>query len=1166
MTPSQLLSRIEDLGVVSDKYLDRIRKQIENPEKVVKIKAVVKYLLQKEQINKKQAKMLLEPPAEGEFTVAPAPVENDFDSSALLGEEIVAPEVETPAVIMPEVAEVEPIAEVDPIVEVEPVALDPIIEPIIDDATIMDAGQFTAAADDAFDVQPHADLDAFGVAADPPPAAEKAAYTSDAINAFKGKRDQKDQFKTKWLFIGFGLLALIIGGVFLLSIIVFGQNAEKMLEAANYSYDKQNWGDAEIKFEEFIEAAPSHKDVPVARAKKVNALLRGKFAARSYEEMIQQADLKLAPLAEEEDTKISVIREDLSVILPRGLYQITEKAAQAMITGDNTDIAQMEKDLAKINQLKKVIDNPVYIPGGPRKVPSTADTLSKIDNNIRTIAGLIGKETDYKAALVEIEKLRVASKTDEAFNEYRKLTRNHPDVAVRKPLVELMLAISKKESQLVKPIRIDVQPQAVARKSLIDSTVVLSSKSGGKVESLEGEIVSFVVDGSAYGFDAGNGKLVWRRFVGQETILSPVTLDQTHTLIADQRNNDLLCVKTQTGELVWRQEFGEKFRSPAVGPDAKILVVSTDSGRVIELDALTGAIQKAVQLPQATGPAALIGSRDPIIYQVGRYSNIYALDRQSYQCREVYSLGHYQGAVAIPPVQWSGFLLVAVNGGDYCDIHVLKPQKNGLDLKRVQYLPRVLEAPTSTPFVKAGRSYLVVGDNSEVHMLGIDPTNETAPIESQSRELLGEKDGPRPQLSASGSNVWMASDGIVHARIRRNQGKIERDAAEQAGDHFLMAAQKLDDYVFHVRRRNGSGMLSASLAEARKLASVWRNDFGGQLAGSPVVSDDAVTAISNEGGLFTITDQDLQKGMAASPVRSSNVIENLQFSHVVDFDGKFAAVGPEGKADLLFVDEGQSKLMQLAPPANKPTGRPLRIGDQLVIASNTGYIARLNPANGRLVGTPFQTPITPESVINWLAPIQVGEDMIAAAIGESKGETSKLFLLSTSNKSRIEPVSELVSEAPFKGELLRLGDGILAVVAGKVDQLILIGGNPLAKQRTVDLAGTLVAGPWKIDNGIVVKLDDDKLYCFSDDLAAKWSIAVPNDRLAAEPQAFGDQLMLCFQSGAVGFVDPATGQSTGGFDVGQPVVHRPTRDGQKLYFSGTDGTVHVVDLDNLSPQ
>ena len=156
MTPSQLLSRIEDLGVVSDKHLDRIRKQVENPDKVVKIKAVVKYLLQKEQISKAQAKMLLEPPAEGEFTVAPAPVENDFDSSALLGEEIMVPDVETPPVVMPPVAEVEPITEVEPIVEVEPVAVEPIIEPIVDDgATVMDAGQFSATADDSFDVQSH---------------------------------------------------------------------------------------------------------------------------------------------------------------------------------------------------------------------------------------------------------------------------------------------------------------------------------------------------------------------------------------------------------------------------------------------------------------------------------------------------------------------------------------------------------------------------------------------------------------------------------------------------------------------------------------------------------------------------------------------------------------------------------------------------------------------------------------------------------------------------------------------------------------------------------------------------------------------------------------------------------------------------------------------------
>ena len=57
--------------------------------------------------------------------------------------------------------------------------------------------------------------------------------------------------------------------------------------------------------------------------------------------------------------------------------------------------------------------------------------------------------------------------------------------------------------------------------------------------------------------------------------------------------------------------------------------------------------------------------------------------------------------------------------------------------------------------------------------------------------------------------------------------------------------------------------------------------------------------------------------------------------------------------------------------------------------------------------------------------------------------------------------------------------------------------------------------------------------------------------------------MICFSSGNIHLLDPDTGQDVTSFDVGQPVTHRPFREGDKMYFGGLDGTVHVVDLKRL---
>ena len=1176
MTPSQLLTRIEALGSVEAKYVAKIRKQIEDPAKVVKSKAIVKYLLGKSQITKSEAKKLLAPPTEDEIVVVEPAA--DFDSSALID----TGDFQTPPAEPIVEAVAEPIAE--PIVEAvaEPI-VEAVAEPIDLDATIIEPGPFVPEIPDpagGFNNEPAYEQTAFDQtvydepAFDEPPAAPAKEYS--AVEAFKGKRDQKDQFKTKWLFIGPAILGLLGIGIALLQFVVFSQNAEAMIEAANDAHERGNWGEAIQRCEDVIKDHPSHQQVPLMRAKRVQSILRSKFHAKSYGEMITQADLLLKPLSEEEDTKIDVIRADMSVILPRGLDEIASKTAKEMVVNANNDVATMEAELSKMMEYKTVIDNRVYVSESERRKQGLAEVLSRIDNNINLIKGLIDKEKDYKSSLVEIEELRTQDKTDEAFNNYRVLTRNHPDLAARKPLSDLMLSISKKESELVKPIQLDLEPKTTWRPSIINQSIVLSATSGDEISSLEGEVIPVVVDGSAFGFNAADGSLVWRRFVGQQTTMLPVTLNAERTLIVSQQDNDLICVETATGELIWRQEFDEAIRSPVVGPNAKFLVVSTDSGKVIQLDAATGAVQLATQLPQSTGPSALVSTTDPIVYQVGKYSNLYVLNQQDYSCLEVYSLGHYEDSIVAPPILWSGYILVAVNGGTSCDLHVFKPQKNGTDLVRVQLIQRVLRTPMSLPFIRAGSVQLMAGENGDIAMLSIDPTNDFEPIANDPNQGVGDSSGPRPLVSAGGSNVWVAADGIVHARVSRNQGTIERVTTKQTGDQFLMAAQRLDNYVFHVHRRKDSGMLTAALANAKDLEAVWKTDFSGEVAGL-VASDNALSAISNQGDYYPLSNEALSSGKAIPDQSASTVVENLQFNDLVQFDETFAVVGPIGDraivklagedkarprgADMVFFDGEKLKLMKLVAPANVPACPPMKLGSDLIIASSTGYVARINPKNSLMVGTPFQPAITPDSVINWLPPVEMGSDQLAIAMGESVGEPNKLFVLSVADQRRISKVAEVESDLPFKGELNVLGDSILAVLSGgRADSLATFAGDSLTKSNDVKLDGAVVAGPWKVGDDLLVKLDNDKLYMFGSDLTPKWTMDSPNVQFAGPPKLVDGQLMLCLKSGKVDFVNPSTGERASGFDLRQPIVGQPVTIGEQMFFSGGDGTVHVINV------
>ena len=77
MTPSQMLARIEAIGSIDAKYIDKIREQIKDPSKDIKSKAIVKFLFNKSLITKDEAIKLLAPAEVVEpavkFPTPPAP-------------------------------------------------------------------------------------------------------------------------------------------------------------------------------------------------------------------------------------------------------------------------------------------------------------------------------------------------------------------------------------------------------------------------------------------------------------------------------------------------------------------------------------------------------------------------------------------------------------------------------------------------------------------------------------------------------------------------------------------------------------------------------------------------------------------------------------------------------------------------------------------------------------------------------------------------------------------------------------------------------------------------------------------------------------------------------------------------------------------------------------
>ncbi len=1175
MSPRQLLEKLENLGVIDPKILDKIRQQVDNPDKTVKSKAILSYLVKKEQITESQAIRLLKSEPEAQ---TPAP-SDDAEVDDLINVEKPQPDPKPePAYDTEDLTGMANEPEPEPAPKPAPKPKASVTQPTPIDATVMDEGQFDDRADvlevqptrvpSARDVEPvvetilHEDVveydefDEFG-------GDDYGQSDAKSTLGFTGKKNLKDQWATKWLYIGFGILGflIIIGGV--LAIATGGVKAEDQFKAAMDSFEKSAFQDAIGKFDQYIEDNPKHKHVPTAKARRVQSVLASSYVSKNWIDTLTGAQTLLPPLAEEEDSKIDVIRDDLAVMLPRSLFEITEKAKQA------PDLAAMENELGKVLEHKKVVDNPVFIPGSQRRKPTTADNLAKIDNNIRMIQGQIDKEKEYNKSLVIIKELGEAGKTDEAFATYKTLTRNYGDLAGREELRNTMLGISIKERELVQPVESSFAVSDQPRSTPIKSTVVLATKVGDPVENLKGEIVNFLVEGSVYGIDAGTGTIVWRRFVGYETTVQPSSLDRDSLLVVNQRQHELMLLTKQTGDVQWRTEIGEPFLPPAFN-DVQ-LVVTTVSGKIVLIDRTTGAAELGVALPQKANVSALVTDRDPYIYQVGSYSNLYVLSSQDLACREVFYLGHYDGSIAIPPQSWSGYILIAVNGGDEkCDLYVLKPEKNGLELKLVQVLTQVTNGPVSSPLTKFGRSMLITADSGEIRLLELDPSNETTPVSKYDSSIrFDNSSGQPPFVLTEGSNLWIAGKGISRFRLKRSLGQLDRDEIIDVADSFLTPLTSLDEHLLHVSRRSGSGMLSASLVDAQSLQPVWRTDFGGPLVGSPFMTGDGFVVVSNQGDVFQIDQDEIDKRYSEDSIRASTVVEDLRFESLVPLDANtFACIGPPEQGDFVYVQAstGNSKLMRLTPPADQPGCRPLSIAGDLIVASVEGQVVRINPKNGGMVGIPFQPPISPGSRTEWFEGTLIKDGVFAIATGDGATDVndSVLYLLNAENVNSIVEINSLKSEKPFKSRLCNDGSAIYAVVGGaEFDELVSVPvAGEFAINQQIDLPGRVVGGPWKVDAGLLLMMDNDHLVLIGSDLSSQWSIPIANDQFADAPQNLGSQILLTFRSGKMMVVEPTSGEFVNQYDLGQPIIHRPTRAGQSgtLYISGLDGTVHVADL------
>ena len=388
-------------------------------------------------------------------------------------------------------------------------------------------------------------------------------------------------------------------------------------------------------------------------------------------------------------------------------------------------------------------------------------------------------------------------------------------------------------------------------------------------------------------------------------------------------------------------------------------------------------------------------------------------------------------------------------------------------------------------------------ETGDLKILELNTAEIEAPIRKLAEDRFENRSGDSLYMIADGSDLWIASKGINRYRVQRALGQFERQSIVSHGDFFLGPISKIDTYLFHLRRRDGSNQVSVAAVDSQTLAEIWRTDFGASSPAGPTPSDVGAIVVSSQGDTFKIDQTAIESRTANSPVKASNIDQPLHFIDrvVIDAD-QHAYVGKFGTGEVLLVNNRTvtSKLSRMQSPADSPACSPIGIAGDLLVPTTKGQVVRVNPSNGQIIGNPFQPSLRPGQETKWNRPVIIGDGV--AVIGDAE---RTVYALNTLERTGLREISKLVTEGNIISDIATDGQSAFAVIdVSGIHRLVRVDmpGGQLAVAATIDLPGQIVDGPRLIGSTLFALLDNGKLHSFDLQCQAGWQLDIQNQRLA----------------------------------------------------------------------
>ena len=1004
-----------------------------------------------------------------------------------------------------------------------------------------------------------ASTDPFSATATP---ATKAGKGAGATGKGAGAKANKgSRWDTKLMLGGFTALTLICILGYVLYVNLTTAPALQMWEAAMEDYRSESYSQAMAKFEEFLSVYP--KDENASEARSRIALCQIRTVISDPQKGLERAKELLPGI--ESETAFGTVRPELGTLLIRIPQGFIQKAKLA------TDMAQKET-LASLAEtgMNDLVRVPKYVPTSILlTIQKDVDDVTEDINRVRRD---VNQDRELRTTITKIDELLGKEDTLAAFASYKQLTATYPGLERDADLLAAVLRITDRERGLAKvveePIAVQTGPDPNATPQ---TRIVLATRQGAAAPNVTDRTAVIQVGGSVYGIDVGTGKVLWDRFVGFPAPAAPVAISsqaEADRLIVER--DQLLRLAIRTGQPVWQLPLGAAGLTPVVAGDR--LYVATRAGRILEVDANSGASARQITIPQTLHAGAAIADDRPYLFQTGEHSNLYVFSTSSLACEDVYYLGHKAGTIHVPPLALLGHLFVAENAGqDFCLLHVLsiRSEEGEQKVLRKAQDPIRLTGNVVLPLVVYGNRVLVVTDRADVRVLNINVNAKENPV-SEAAAKPASPDAPLTVYPlAEAGTLWLADDRLTRFRIQVTTKEVNLVENVNRGDAFVAPLQLFNDLLIFARRARdsvGTTISAVNIDQPRK--AIWSTDVGVPAGRVTVSPANQIQVISAAGSLFEIDRQAVQNKYQDQPKQTVRSPQGAwSFTDAIELPGGLVAFfNPPDPTQLLVYNPAQAntplQLVNAAIQNAKVTCTPIAFQGGLLTPLDSGSILMLDPLTGKDKLLPFQPALEPGETVRWQRPAVIGEKQDAVLIVNDRRELYRIGV-----KDQPQPFLAELAKAKLDFEiaspLAAIGNTCYAVSRNSGgDALVALDVNDLKAAQEFDLGGQRVTwGPWSSPEGVLIVTDGKQLHCYDANRQAKWSKpAVAHGHPAGVPLLDQGDFLFTSVDGTIWRVAAATGEERARAALQEPLGAGPVLFNGRLLLCGSDGTLHVVPL------